>query len=135
MVCKPPGRAACGSASISSISLDTVASICCSMNLAVDQKITPNSSKKLTPVRAAYIRVSRKLDVRNSLGRCTETIACAAYGMNQWTGALLIDLSAQPADVRLDYVGVWVEVKVPYVLQQHRASHDLIDVLHQVFKQ
>src|SRR5882762_8135629 len=132
IACRPPGRAACESASISVISFDTVASICCSMNLAVDQKTTPNSSRKLTPVRAAYMRVSRKLDVRNSLGRCTETIARAAHGMNQRTGASLVDLAAQPADVGLDHVRVRVEVKVPNVLQQHRASHHLVGVPRQV---
>jgi hypothetical protein len=37
------------------------------MKRAVDQKMTPNRTRKLAPVMAAYMMASRKLEVRSSL--------------------------------------------------------------------
>src|SRR5882724_6100759 len=46
-----------------------------------------------------------------------------------------IDLGSQAADVSLDDVGLGVEMKIPYALEQHRTGDDLLGISHEELEQ
>src|SRR5271166_6138724 len=110
------------SLTISSSSLVTLSSIWCRMKRVVDQKMTPNNTRKLTPVNAAYMSAWRKLEVRNTLFWRTDGVSGSAHRVNQGDGIGPIDLGSQSADVSLHDTGIRIEVDIPDVLEQHRAS-------------
>src|ERR1035441_2239594 len=105
------------------------------MNRAVDQKMTPNSNRKLTPVCIAYTTVSRKLEVPRALGSRTDRIPKSAHRRNQRDPSPSVNFRAQAADVRFNHVGVRVEIQIPYVFEQHGPGHHLAQVTHEVFEQ
>src|ERR1700757_3758410 len=69
----------------------------------------------------------------NSL-RSAQAIPGTADGMQQRVVEPLVDLLPQAADVNVDHIGLWVEVVVPDVLEQHRSRHDMAGIAHQVFQ-
>src|SRR5271168_2069577 len=54
--------------------------------------------------------------------------------MYQLGGKAPVDLASQAADVHVDDVRMRIEIKVPYMLQQHSAGDDLSRVLHEIFE-
>src|SRR5665213_498180 len=105
------------------------------MNRPVDQNMTPNNRMNVMPVRPAYIKASRKLEVPNILGSRTQAVSHTPNGVNRRYHSPLVEFRTQPADMSFDYVGMRIEMQVPYVLKQHGAGHHLIGVLHQVLEQ
>src|SRR5215469_16925830 len=77
------------------------------------------------PNKPAQSKARRKLEVRRTLGRATDTIPCPSHRMDQFCFEAFVDLAAQPAYVGLDDVRVRVEVHIPDMLQQHRARYHL----------
>src|SRR5262249_8823663 len=87
------------------------------------------------PKTAAYQTTSRKLALRRNLRGCTQAVSRAAHRVQQRPVESPVDLGAEPADVGLDHAGAGVEVKLPYVFEEHGARHDLSRVVHQVLQQ
>ena len=54
--------------------------------------------------------------------------------MQQRLREALVDLGAKPGDVHVDHVGLWVEMIVPNVLEEHRSGYHLAGALHQIFQ-
>src|SRR5471032_2352097 len=69
-----------------------------------------------------------------ALLRSADDIASSPDGVQQGLVEALVDLATQPADVRLDDVGLGIEMEIPDFLQQHRARHDLARMPHQVLE-
>src|SRR5579875_3596591 len=97
--------------------------------------ITANRISTETPNSPAYSTVTRKLEVRSTLGRMTDTIAGTAHGLDQLRLEPLVDLAAQSTDIGLDAVGARIEMEIPDMLEQHRARHHLPGMPHQIFEQ
>src|SRR5689334_3221074 len=72
-------------------------------------------------------------------GACTasggEHVARAPNRVEQWLLEPLVELAAQPADVNVDDVGAGIEVVVPNLLEQHRASDNASFVPGEIFEQ
>ena len=60
--------------------------------------------------------------------------SCAAHGLDQ-RGAAAVDLAAQPTDVRLDDVGLRIEMVFPHLFEQHLARDKPALGAHQEFEQ
>ena len=75
----------------------------------------------------------------DALGTRPDTVANhvsgAANGVDERTVEALVDLRSQPRDMHVNNVGLWVEVIVPDMLEQHGAGHHLAGVLHQKLEQ
>src|SRR6516165_7267127 len=71
---------------------------------------------------------------RKVLARSTDTKPNAADGMDKWVGLSNVDLAADASDINIDDVGHGIEMKIPYVLQQHRPRDNLALVANQVFE-
>src|SRR3974390_2658797 len=71
---------------------------------------------------------------RKSARAVADHITGAAHGMQKRLRKPLVDLGAQPRDVNIDDVGLWVKMIIPNVLQQHSAGHDLTRVTHQILE-
>src|SRR5262245_59850673 len=54
----------------------------------------------------------------------TDHVPRTADGLNQRVLRIAVDLCANAADVRLDDVRPRIEMKIPHVLEQHRARDD-----------
>src|ERR1700746_1776851 len=67
--------------------------------------------------------------------RGSQAITGAANRVQQLMIEALIDFLAQAADMDIDDVGLWIEVIVPDMLQEHRARNHMAGVAHQVFQQ
>src|SRR5881392_3995367 len=82
------------------------------------------------------IEISANLNVvdRNVLARSTDTIPDAADRMDEWIALLAVDLAAHAPNVDIDDVGRRVEMKIPYVLQQHRPRDDVACVANQILE-
>src|SRR5262249_36869006 len=80
------------------------------------------------------ISACRNVDDRSVLARSTDTISNSAHGMDQGIGLLTINLAANATKIDVDDIGCGIEVKVPYVLQQHGARHDLALIADEIFK-
>src|SRR5271166_5090834 len=120
---------------ISSSSLVTLSSIWCRMKRVVDQKITPNRTRKLTPVKPAYMSARRKLEVRNVLSGRTKGVSGAAHRMNQRNRIAPVYLVAQAADVSFNDAGMGIEVNVPDIFEQHGACDYLPGVFQEILEQ
>src|SRR5215471_4930728 len=83
------------------------------------------------------IQISARLKVQDLsvLARSTEAIPDAADGMNERIRLLIVYLAPYPPDIDVDDVGGRIEMKVPYVLEQHGARHDSAFVADQIFEQ
>src|SRR5882757_9735827 len=69
--------------------------------------------------------------MRLEIGR-TENVAGTSHGMDELRLApATTDLAAQPADMRLDDVGLGIEVKIPHALEQHCARDHAIGMTHE----
>jgi hypothetical protein len=55
--------------------------------------------------------------------------------MQKRLGETFIDFRAQARDMYVNDVGLWVEMVVPHVFQQHCAGDHLSSMLHQIFQQ
>ena len=71
---------------------------------------------------------------RKVLARSTDTKPDAADGMDKWIGLPSIDLAADSSDIHIDDIGHGIEMKVPYMLKQHRPRDNLALVADQVFE-
>src|SRR5436190_3813129 len=80
------------------------------------------------------ISASLKVDERSALARSTDTEPDTADGMDERIGLLAVDLAADTPDIDVDDVGGGIEVKIPDVLQQQCARHDLALVANEVFE-
>lgn len=66
---------------------------------------------------------------------CFENIAHAAKGVNEFLREAAVDLIAQPADQDVDDVGLWVEMEIPNMFQDHRFGQNTTWMAQHVFKQ
>ena len=82
------------------------------------------------------MQMSANLNVvdRKVLARSTDTKPDAADGMDKWIGLPSVDFTADASDIHIDDVGHGIEMKIPYVLQQHRPRDNLALVANQVFE-
>ena len=80
------------------------------------------------------ISATLKVDERKLLARSADTKTNATYGVNQRISLLAVDFAANPADIDVDDVRRGIEMKIPYMLQQHRPRHDLALVAYQIFE-
>ena len=64
----------------------------------------------------------------------TNHVTGTADGVDQWFVETLVDLRAQPGHVHVDHVGLGIEMIIPDVLEQHRARHHLVCILHEIFE-
>src|SRR3974390_1278471 len=92
-------------------------------------------TETITPKVPIAISAILNVDDASFLARSTETVPDAANRVDQRIGLLAIDLAAHPPDIDVDDVGRWIEMKVPDVLQQHRAGYDAAFVAHQILQQ
>src|SRR5262249_43703179 len=88
----------------------------------------------VAPKMAIASSASRRVDERSVLARSTDAKSHAADGMDERIGLAVVDLLAHAADVYVDNIRRRIEMQVPYVLQQHRARHNLALVAHQIFE-
>src|SRR4051794_27537033 len=120
----------------SAVSAFTVEVICSVISRRVFQAKYPRREAANTPNRNRYASVSRNAVVRISLPNAvTNHISRAADGVEQRALETLIDFRAQPRYVHVDDIGLWIEVIIPDVFEQHGACHHLASVLHQIFQQ
>src|ERR1700749_3842215 len=89
----------------------------------------------ITPKVPIAISASLKVDEVSVLARSTEAVSDAANRMDQWIGLPVVDLAADASDINVDDVGGRIEMKVPDVLQQHRAGDDPALVAGQIFEE
>src|SRR5215470_11506511 len=87
-------------------------------------------SPKVTIAASASLNV---VDL-SVLARSTETVPHAADGMDQRIGLLIVDLATHASDIDVDDIGRGIEVKIPHVLQQHRAGDDAAFVADQILQ-
>ena len=111
-----------------------MASSCSAIKWLTDQAIAANSTKPDKLMIATYKIVSRKLDVRNGLGRGTKATFAAAHRFDQ-IRAPVVDLAAQPADVAFYKIGMRVEMEPLNALKQHGPRHHLIGMLDKKLQQ
>src|SRR5690242_14230655 len=91
---------------------------------------------RVDPKRSsAKSAASRKLAVVSVLLRRPDGISRPAYRLDQPRLAVLIDLGAEAADLRLDDLGTRLEVELPDVLEDHRAGDDAAGVAHEVLEE
>src|SRR4051794_10708511 len=90
-------------------------------------------SSASSPASRAILRVVGTALLLSGLGG--EHVARAAHRMQQRLFESLVELSAKAADMDVDNVGARVEVIVPHLLQQHRASDDPAFVAGKIFEQ
>src|SRR5580704_15986569 len=81
------------------------------------------------------ISASLKVDDVSVLARSTEAVSDAANRVDQWIGLSVVDLAADASDIDVDDVRGRIEMKIPDVLQQHRAGDDPALVAGQIFEQ
>src|SRR5262245_31079260 len=62
-------------------------------------------------------------------------IACATNRMQQLLAEALVDLRSQSRNVHVDHVGLWIEMIVPDILEEHRPGDHLPRMLHEIFQQ
>src|ERR1700756_3491336 len=89
------------------------------------------------PSEMARLRSARRKPETFSSGRRErsrhiELISCPAIGMDQRGREAMVDLAAQPADMRLDNHRLRHKVKPPDVFQQHGAGDDLAPAQQQI---
>src|ERR1700742_215120 len=92
------------------------------------------------PSEKARLRSARrKPEVRSSgLAKPSshiDLISGAAIGVDELRRETMVDLAAQPADMRLDDRRLRHEAEAPYIFQQHGAGDDLALTQHQIFEQ
>ena len=46
-----------------------------------------------------------------------------------------VDFPTNTADIDIDDIGCWVEVQIPYVLQEHGSRDHLTNIASQIFEQ
>ena len=82
------------------------------------------------------MQISASVNVvdRNVLARSTDAKPHAAYGVYERIGMLTVDLAANAADIDIDDVSRRVKMKIPDMLQQHRAGYDMAFVANEVFE-
>src|SRR5215831_7145061 len=91
-----------------------------------DETITyasPNSARLPTTKNDEDQTVRRKPTVRVAWLRRSNDIADPADGVDHLVGEVGVDLRSQPRHEHLDDVGLWIEVEIPDVLQDHRLRH------------
>src|SRR5262249_30582657 len=54
--------------------------------------------------------------------------------MNERISLLAVDLSPDTSDIDVDDVGRRVKMQIPYMLQQHRAGHNVTFVANQILE-
>src|SRR6516225_6778719 len=86
------------------------------------------------PNTAIAIRASLKVDERKVLRRSTEAEPDTAYRVDQWIVLFAINFATHPADVNINDVGIWIEVYIPDLLQEHCARHDVTLVANQILQ-
>src|SRR6476659_1337581 len=88
----------------------------------------------ITPKVPIAISASRKVDDARVLARSTETVPDAANRMDQRIGLLAVDLATHASDIDVDDICRGIEMKIPYVLQQHGPRHGAAFVANEVFQ-
>src|SRR3954451_19835443 len=83
----------------------------------------------------ACANARRKPTLRASLTSFMDRVPGAAHGLDQLRLARPVDLGTQTADVGVDDAALGVEMKVPDLLQEHRAGDDAPGMPHQVLEQ
>src|SRR5262249_37091878 len=83
------------------------------------------------------IQINARLNVddRSVLARSMDTVPNSANRVDQRIGLLAIHLAADAPHIDVDDVGVGIEVKVPDMLQQHRARHHPTLVANEIFEE
>src|ERR1019366_8317078 len=92
-------------------------------------------AEMITPKVPIAISAILNVDDVNVLARSTETVPDAANRVDQRIGLLAIDLAAHAPAIDVDDVGRGIEMKIPDMLQQHRAGYDAAFVAHQILQQ
>ena len=87
-----------------------------------------------TPNMTMKSSASLNVEDRKVLARSADTKPNSADGMNERIGLRAIDLAPHPSDVNVDDVRHGIKMKIPNVLQQHRARDNLTLVAHKVLK-
>src|SRR3569623_705272 len=93
----------------------------------------PVPSTSASTVKARLKKAAKRKAVEGSLG--IDQITRAAHRMDHVAAEPRVELRAQPADMRLDDVGLGVEMEIPHPLEQHGARDDASGNAHQILEQ
>src|ERR1700704_1740367 len=89
--------------------------------------------------KVAYHNARRRPNVREKRGRApfsrTEDISNASDGVQQLLVERPIDLLTQAAHQHIDDVGLWIEVVLPDMGEDHRLGYDVAGVADQELEQ
>ena len=77
---------------------------------------------------------ARNVEERNVLAISTDTKSNTTYCVYQRIAVVIVDFSADAADVHVDYVSGRIEIQIPDVLQQHGARYDPFRVAYEIFE-
>src|SRR6266852_6712643 len=88
----------------------------------------------ITPKVPIAISASLKVDDVKVLARSTEAVSDTTNRMDQRIGLLAVDFAAQATDIDVDDICRGIEMKIPDVLQQHRAGYDAALVADQILQ-
>src|SRR6476619_1888017 len=88
----------------------------------------------ITPKAPIAISASLKVDDVKVLARSTEAVPDPANRMDQRIGLLAVDFATHAPDIDVDDICRGIEMKIPYVLQQHGPRHDAAFVANEVFQ-
>src|SRR6185437_14500109 len=96
------------------------------------KRASSNTPKENT---AAKARAQRNVVVLNRSGRRTQHESDFTDRVNERWLVGQVDLAPQSSNVHINDVGAWVEVIVPNLLEEHRPSHHLAVMSHQVLEE
>src|SRR5450759_1294538 len=88
----------------------------------------------ITPKVPIAISASLKVDDVKVLARSTETVPDTANRMDQRIGWRAVDLATHAPNIDVYNICCVIEMKIPYVLQQHCPGYDAAFVAHQILQ-
>src|SRR5690349_12433540 len=69
---------------------------------------------------------------RDRSSRRTQRISRATHGVEKRCRKTLVELLPQAAHMHVDDVGLWIEMVIPHLLEQHGTGDDVSGVAHQI---
>src|SRR5271165_7177243 len=110
------------------------ASLRARMSRAINTYIVASASATPTAkATAGHAAMRQAAEFRRAL-RFPENITNASNGVDERALAVFINLLAQAIDLDINHIGGRINVHVPHLIKDHRASHDAPRISHQVFQ-